>query len=237
MTHVTAMIFAAGLGTRLYPLTADRPKALVEIAGKPLLQHAIEKLVSEGFHDIVVNVHHYAEKMKDFLQTHHFDAHISISDESALLLDTAGGLKFAEPFFSDSDHILLYNVDILSDISLQRLCEWHIQSGTLATLAVRERPTSRYFLFDEATLQLCGWQNVSSGERVLSRPTDHEKLWAFSGIHVVSRTILDFIPPHEKLSMTPLYLQLAREHTLLGYLHQSDSWRDVGKYEDWKSQM
>lgn len=231
---VTAMIFAAGLGTRLYPLTADRPKALVEIDGKPLLQLAIEKMIANGFRDIVVNVHHFSDLMKDYLHTHHFDANIFISDETDELLDTAGGLKFAEPFFENSNHILLYNVDILSNIDLTKLVDYHINSNALATLAVRERHTQRYFVFDEKSLQLVGWQNIKTGERKMARQTQNEKLLAFSGIHIVNKDILQFIPAHQKLSMTSLYLQLAENHKIQGFLHQQDEWHDVGKYEDWK---
>lgn len=234
---VSAMVFAAGLGTRLYPLTADKPKALVEINGKTLLQMAIEKISDVGIHRIVVNVHHFSDLMKTYLSTHHFAADVVVSDESDELLDTAGGLKKAEPLLQDADHILLYNVDILSDINLQMMIGNHVANNALATLAVRDRATQRYFIFDEGTMQLCGWQNTKTGEKKVARPTDYERLLAFSGIHVVRREIMNYIPAHQKMSMTPLYLQLAQNQPIQGYLHQDDSWFDVGKYEDWKNKI
>lgn len=236
-SKVSAMIFAAGLGTRLYPLTADKPKALVEINGKTLLQIAIEKITAEGIRHIVVNVHHFSDLMKNYIATHSFDADVMISDESDELLDTAGGLKQAEPLLRDAEHILLYNVDVLSNINLQKLMDSHIRNNALATLAVRERNTRRYFIFDEDSMQLCGWQNMKTGEKKMARMASHEKLLAFSGIHVVNREIMNHIPPHQKMSMTPLYLQLAQNQSIRGYMHQDDSWCDVGKYEDWENKI
>ena len=159
-----AMIFAAGLGTRLYPLTADRPKALVEVCGKPLLEHVINKLTSNGFDKIVINVHHFADKIISFINDNNFNADIRISDERQELLDTAGGLKFAEPLFQGADNILMYNVDILSDIDLKKLYQYHAEHGALATLAVKRRETSRYFIFDENNMQLVGWKDIGTGE-------------------------------------------------------------------------
>lgn len=226
------MVFAAGLGTRLYPLTQDRPKALVEIHGQTLLETVIHKICDAGIHDIVVNVHHFSELMKDFINTHSFDANIRISDETDLLLDTAGGLKFAEPLLQQADHILLHNVDILSNINLNNLINSHLQSNASATLAVRERKTSRYLLFDRSTMRLGGWENTKTGEKRIVTPMKEEIKLGFSGIHVVKRDILQYIPEGEKLSMTPLYLDLAEKHLIQGYLHQEDEWMDVGKYED-----
>lgn len=229
---VSAMIFAAGLGTRLYPLTQDRPKALVEIHGQTLLETVIRKITDAGIHDIVVNVHHFSNLMKDFIRSHSFDADIRISDETDFLLDTAGGLKFAEPLLHHADHILLHNVDILSNINLNQLINTHLQNNAMATLAVRERKTSRYLLFDRDTLRLGGWENVTTGEKRIVHPMDAVLPLGFSGIHVVSRRIFPYIPAGEKISMTPLYLDLASQHLIQGYLHQNDDWMDVGKYED-----
>ncbi|MEG2071319.1 MAG: sugar phosphate nucleotidyltransferase, partial [Bacteroidales bacterium] len=137
----SALIFAAGLGTRLYPLTADKPKALVTVNGKTLLESAIQKITEAGIDHIVVNVHHFADLIKEFIVTHSFNAQIDISDESELLRDTAGGLKYAQHFFVGSDHILLYNVDILSSINLVDLINEHIALDGIATLAVKVRST------------------------------------------------------------------------------------------------
>ena len=197
-SKVAAMIFAAGLGTRLYPLTKDKPKALVEINGQPLLQTVIERIIAAGITDIVVNVHHFSQLVKDYLASHSFEADIRISDETDFLLDTGGGLKFAEQLLNPADHILLHNVDILSDIDLNRLIINHIENEALATLAVKERPTSRYLIFDKKTMQLCGWENVKTGETLESRCTDNPVKLAFSGIHVVSKAIFPMIPAGKK---------------------------------------
>lgn len=231
-SKVAAMIFAAGLGTRLYPLTKDKPKALVEINGQPLLQTVIERIIAAGITDIVVNVHHFSQLVKDYLASHSFEADIRISDETDFLLDTGGGLKFAEQLLKTADHILLHNVDILSDIDLNRLIINHIENEALATLAVKERPTSRYLIFDKKTMQLCGWENVKTGETLESRCTDNPAKLAFSGIHVVSKAIFPMIPSGKKISMTPLYVEMAKTQNIRGYLHQQDQWMDVGKYED-----
>lgn len=231
-SKVAAMIFAAGLGTRLYPLTKDKPKALVEINGQPLLQTVIERIIAAGITDIVVNVHHFSQLVKDYLASHSFEANIRISDETDFLLDTGGGLKFAEQLLNPADHILLHNVDILSDIDLNRLIINHIENEALATLAVKERPTSRYLIFDKKTMQLSGWENVKTGEILESRCTDNPVKLAFSGIHVVSKAIFPMIPSGKKISMTPLYVEMAKTQNIRGYLHQQDQWMDVGKYED-----
>ena len=231
-SKVAAMIFAAGLGTRLYPLTKDKPKALVEINGQPLLQTVIERIIAAGITDIVVNVHHFSQLVKDYLASHSFEADIRISDETDFLLDTGGGLKFAEQLLNPADHILLHNVDILSDIDLNRLIINHIENEALATLAVKERPTSRYLIFDKKTMQLCGWENVKTGETLESRWTANPVKLAFSGIHVVSKAIFPMIPSGKKISMTPLYVEMAKTQNVRGYLHQQDQWMDVGKYED-----
>lgn len=230
--NVKAMVFAAGLGTRLYPLTQDRPKALVEINGVSLLEHVVRRIADAGIRDIVVNVHHFSAMMKQAVNSLAIDANISVSDETDFLLDTAGGLKFAEPLLSDADHILLHNVDILSDIDLSQLVRDHLTTSSIATLAIRERKTSRYLLFEEESLLLCGWRNVVSGETRIVRPMKQEKSYAFSGIHVVRREILDYIPSGQKMSLTPLYLDLATEHTIQGWLHQQGEWMDVGKYDE-----
>jgi len=235
------MIFAAGLGTRLYPLTANKPKALVDYQGKPLLEHAITKILDAGIKHIVINVHHFGEQIIDYINQHHFNATIEISDEREKLLDTAGGLKFAEPLFKNTDQILLYNVDVISSINLTKLLTSHLSpliphSSPLiphfATLCIRHRKSSRYFIFDESELRLCGWENTQTEEKVICYEVEHPISLAFSGIHLVHKKIFDFIPKNEKLSFTPLYLQLAKHYHIQGYLHDEDTWRDMGKWED-----
>ena len=252
------MIFAAGLGTRLYPLTAHKPKALINYQGKTLLEHAINKLLEAGIHHIVINIHHFGEQIIDFVNQHHFNAKVEISDEREKLLDTAGGLKHAEHFFTNCNQILLYNVDVISSIDLKQFIESRkeVDYGkkspsnfegvpaagrrgslydNLATLAVRHRQTNRYFLFEEPNLRLCGWENTKTNEKKLCYDVDKTIPLAFSGIHIVDKKIFEFIPKNEKISFTPLYLELAKKHLIQGYLHDEDSWKDMGKmnmYED-----
>jgi NDP-sugar pyrophosphorylase family protein len=237
------MIFAAGLGTRLYPLTANKPKALVEFQGKTLLVHALNKIIDSGIEHIVVNVHHFGEQIIDFISQQRFNAKIDISDEQAKLLDTAGGLKFAEPFFKHCNQILLYNVDVISSINLKKFIHSYDLTGLqacghlspLATLAVRHRPTTRFFLFEEPELRLCGWENTATNEKTISYAAEKYTSLAFSGIHIVNKKILDFIPENEKLSFTSLYLELAKTHCINGYLHDEDTWKDMGKVEEFGS--
>lgn len=235
MNNITAVIFAAGLGTRLYPLTVDRPKAMVCYEGKPLLQHALEKMSAAGIRNVVVNVHHFPDKIVDFVRTYPFAGRIRVSDERAYLRDTAGGLKFAEPLLGDSDIILLYNVDILSSIDLRAMVACHLASGADATLAVRDRQTARYFVFERDNMQLCGWKNVKTGEEIMPVSPQHPVMMAFSGIHVVNRGFLDNIPTVEKASLTPVYLRLINKCRICGYQHQADMWMDVGKYDEFRN--
>lgn len=228
------MVFAAGLGTRLYPLTADRPKALVEYQGRPLIDYVLTKIIDSGIQHIVVNIHHFPDLMVEYLNTHPYHADIEISDERDYLRDTGGGLKYAARHFQNSDHILLHNVDILSDIDLKQLIDMHIKVGNLATLAVRERHTSRYLLFDDE-LTLCGWRNNQSGEEIHARESNNYHSFAFSGIHVVRRELIELIPSDEKKSITPIYVDLAKDHCIKGFPHNEGSWRDMGKIEDFNS--
>ena len=155
-----AMIFAAGLGSRLKPLTDTMPKAMVPIAGRPMLEHVILKLKAAGFTEIVINIHHFGDQILDFLKANgNFGLTIHISDERELLLDTGGGVRKARPFFENSDEpFLIHNVDILSDVNLKELYDYHLQSGAVATLLASRRKTSRYLLFD-MDKRLCGWIN------------------------------------------------------------------------------
>lgn len=229
---VSALIFAAGLGTRLRPLTDNRPKALVCYEGKPLLEHVLDKIIAAGIRDIVVNVHHFPDQIIDFLKTHPKDARVRVSDERAYLRDTAGGLKFAEPLFGDCESVLLYNVDIISTIDLRAMMAAHESSSADVTLAVRDRKTSRYLLFDPDNLSLCGWKNIQTGEVILPKKVDNPLPLAFSGIHLVDRKVINKIPSVEKLSLVPFYVQNACNLNIKGFFHQQDEWCDVGKYKD-----
>jgi len=226
------MIFAAGLGTRLNNETSDKPKALVEVGGLTLLQRAIEKLKNEGITEIVVNVHHFSELVISFLNNSDFGIKIQISDETEKLLDTGGGLKKAANFLTGDEPILIYNVDIISDLSLQLLLKEHLKSNSLVTLAVRNRETQRYFKFDK-NKQLVGWINKKTGETKISRPENFETAveMAYSGIHIIQSEIFSLMPETDRFSITDFYLELAKKHSLKGYFDDSDLWMDVGKPE------
>jgi len=227
-----AMIFAAGLGTRLQYETAAKPKALVEVAGKPLLWHAISKIKNAGISEVVVNVHHFADQVIKYIKSNDFGIIVHVSDERELLLETGGGLKKAAPFFTGTEPILIYNVDILSNIDLSRLVAEHLKSGAIATLAVRKRETQRYLKFNTEK-QLVGWINKKTGETKISRPHDFElaEEMAFSGIHVVQPVIFDLMPETARFSITDFYLDIAETHTIKAFYDTSDLWIDVGKPE------
>ncbi len=228
-----AMIFAAGLGTRLKPFTNDKPKALVELNGKTLLQHCIENLVRHGFTDLVINIHHFGEQIIDFLErNHNFGVHIALSDERDGLLDTGGGLKKAAPLLAGKEPILIQNVDILSNIDYNLLIETHKQSKALATMVVRDRVTSRYLLFDQH-LTLKGWTNVKTGKVKESLPLNgDEQRLAFSGIHLIDPSFLNYITEEGKFSIIDLYLRLAHDHHIQGFHDTSSFWMDLGKPEE-----
>ncbi len=228
---MNAMIFAAGLGTRLQPLTNDRPKALVECNGITLLEHAIAKLKFYGFTKIVVNVHHFSQLLIDFITTHDFGVPVVISDESDLLLDTGGGMVFAKNELQGDEPFLICNVDIVSSIDFSKMIAYHKAHNALATLAVSDRKTARYFLFDENN-RLCGWENKKTGEQKIVHPHDTYTSLAFSGIQVVSPKIFDQITETGKFSITNLYLRLAQHNTILAYNHTGDFWLDIGKYDE-----
>lgn len=234
MRKTSAMVFAAGLGTRLYPLTANKPKALVEYQGKPLIEHVLQRIINCGIAHIVVNVHHFPDLIIQYLNEHPYDAEIEISDERDYLRDTGGGLKFAAQYFQNSENILLHNVDIISDIDLNLLIDHHVQNKSLATLAIRQRNSSRYLLFDEQ-MTLYGWRNSKTGEEIRSKKAGAYTPYAFSGIHVIQREFIDLIPSVEKQSITPIYVDLARTHPIKGFLHNEGHWRDMGKIEDFDS--
>lgn len=228
-----AMIFAAGLGKRLLPLTETKPKALVEVKGTPLLEIAINKLKNSGFQDIVVNVHHFADQVIDFLrQKDNFGINIKVSDERELLLDTGGGLKNASWFFDSDEPFLIHNVDIISSVDLVDLFNTHKNSGCLATMAVKNRQTQRYLIFNEDDL-LCGWKNLKTGELKMIRSC-HKILrpLAYSGIQVISPEVFQFMPDKKVFSIIELYLTLAQNHKICSYVHDDSFWMDLGKVEN-----
>lgn len=231
-----AMIFAAGLGTRLKPLTDTMPKALVPVAGKPMLEHVITKLKSSGFDDIIINIHHFGEQIIDFLQANNnFGVNIRISDEREMLLDTGGGIKRALELFPTDEPVLIHNVDILSDVDLNALYDFHLLSGNDATLMVSERKTSRYLIFNNED-RLCGWINKSSGETKPEGFTyDSSKYseYAFSGIHVVSPFIMKYMGDNYKgkFPIMDFYLGTCRKAHFGACIKPEIKLIDIGKPE------
>lgn len=225
-----AFIPSAGLGTRLYPLTANKPKALVEIGGKPLLEHTIEKLINQGVQEIVINVHHFAEQIINFIARKQYAVPIFISDEREQLLNTGGGLKKAIKLFNTPFPILVHNVDVYSNLPLQILVTYHMKHKALATLVVRERNTSRYLQFDEKHL-LCGWLNKATQERKIVRDTFYHKDYAFSGLHIVSHDILPLLIEQGAFSIIDSYLRISKEHRIVAFTDRIFDWMDLGKYE------
>lgn len=232
-----AMILAAGLGTRLRPLTDDRPKALVEIAGHTLLELALHRLRAFGIHDVIVNTHHYAEMIAAYLQSNgNFGMHIAISHEDTLL-DTGGGLRNAAWFFRESapennQPFLLHNVDVISTIDFTSMLRFHAAHSALATLAVQHRDTARPLLFDDQGI-LCGRRVGRDTEPEMIRPVDNPQPLAFSGIHVISPALLPKIRQQGIFSIIPAYLDLAASgEKIMAFRADEYYWRDLGRPEN-----
>jgi NDP-sugar pyrophosphorylase family protein len=217
------MIFAAGLGTRLKPLTDTMPKALVRVGGQPLLWHVIMKLKAAGYERMVVNVHHFADQIIDYLQSNdHFGIDIRISDERDGLLETGGGIKKALPLFDPESPILIHNVDILSNLDLNAL------PTDAPLLVVSPRQTKRYLLFDES-LRLQGWTNIETGE-VKGRMA--EKRLAFSGIHVFHPSLIPLMADWpDRFPIMDFYLKACGDHLIRGYEARDLRLLDVGKLD------
>jgi NDP-sugar pyrophosphorylase family protein len=229
-----AMILAAGLGTRLRPLTNDRPKALVEIGGRTLLEITLARLRSVGVSEVVINVHHFADLLIEYLKANtNFGMRIVLSQED-VLLDTGGGLKKAAAFFLESpdEPFLLHNVDVISNIDLPRMLKFHQTKRALATLAVQDRETSRYLLFDER-LELCGRRLGKDATAELVRSPKELRAFAFSGIHVISPRLLTMMSEEGIFSIITTYLRLAGAgEKILGFSADGYYWRDLGKPEN-----
>ena len=227
----TAMIFAAGLGTRLKPWTDHHPKALVLVNGKPLLQRNIEYLQGFGITKLIINVHHFADQVIDFLKAHdYFNCNITVSHEKEEPLETGGGLKKAAWFLQPHDPFFVINADILTSLDINAMLQFHRRHKPLVTLAVTNRKTSRFFLFDERD-QLCGWRNNVSGQEKISVPARGNISKAFSGIHIIDPAIFELITEEGKFSLVDLYLRLSPYHSIMGFDHSGDILIDVGKPE------
>ncbi len=235
-----ALIFAAGLGTRLKPFTLHHPKALVPVGGIPMLRRVIDRISAIGSIDsIVINVHHFSGQVIGYINSHRHEipVEIHISDESGRLLDTGGGILNARHLLDDGQPFLVHNADILSDINLESMISCHVKSGAAATLLAADRATSRYFLFDSNTLRLQGWRNISTGE-ILPSGLDTSSLTplAFGGIHVLSPEIfpaLENFNDNGKFSITPFYIQNAEMLDIRAYAPEFSTynWIDIGKPE------
>ena len=225
-----AMIFAAGLGTRFKPWTDQHPKALALVNGKSLLERNLAYLKSFGIRDVLVNVHHFAEQIRHAIIVNDgWGSNISISDESEEVLETGGGLKKAASFFDEGSFVLM-NVDILTDLDLKKMISFHQEKRPLATIAITNRKSSRYFLFDKND-RLCGWRNTKNGEEKISIPDLLLTEKAFSGIHIISPEIFPLIHQQGKFSIVDVYLELAAAHRIMGYDHSGSKLIDVGRTE------
>ncbi|PIE50394.1 MAG: nucleotidyltransferase [Flavobacteriales bacterium] len=225
-----ALLFAAGKGTRLKPFTNHHPKALAKVNDITLLERNIKYLQSFGVQDFVINIHHFGEQIVEFLhQNKNFGAHIDISDESEMLLETGGGLLFARKFLENEKDFLIMNADILTDLDLKPFIHHHQNHDNLVTLAVSKRDSSRQLLFDNKNL-LKGWKNMKTGEEKLAVSKDKLKELAFSGIHCVSSKIFDKISRTGKFSIIDEYLDFMHHEKLYGYEHNA-LLLDVGKPE------
>ena len=249
-----SMIFAAGLGTRLKPLTDRIPKALVRVGGKPLIEYVLKNLVAAGSKRIVVNVHHFANQIIEYLQQNDFGVDIRVSDETEMLLDTGGGIKNAAPFFNTSEPVLIHNVDILSNVDLRALynyaCEAEIEQKVDAVLLVSLRKTKRYLIFNK-DMRLVGWTNVDTGEvkspyetlceLTFTQPYDNNNvtneqygytLFAFSGIHVIGNKVFEAMDEcSAKFPIMDFYLQYAKDLHFVGKVKNNLKLMDVGKLD------
>ena len=231
------MILAAGLGTRLRPLTNDRPKALVDVGGRTMLEVTLSRLRYFGIRDVIINVHYFADMIVEYLKRNdNFGMRIEISRED-VLLDTGGGLKKAAHFFLENQRDLetpfvLHNVDVISTIDLSRMVQFHTENRALATLAVQERETSRYLLFDERQ-QLCGRRIGSDQKNELVGSGKPAQALAFSGIHIISPRIFELMQENGVFSIIAAYLRLAGQgEKILSFRADDYYWRDMGRPDD-----
>ena len=229
----TGILFCAGLGTRLKPFTNEHPKALAQVNGKTILQRNIQYLQGFGINKVVVNVHHFANQIIDIVKANNgWGSNVLISDETSEVLETGGGLVKAIPLFSNAENMVIMNVDILTNLNIEKMFQQHINTNALATLAVTNRTTSRYFVFNNNN-KLCGWMNTKTNELKgieIFDETQHTKL-AFSGIHIISKKIFSLIKQQGKFSMIDVYLDLMKTNKVVAFNHSQDLFMDVGKPE------
>ena len=228
-----AMILAAGLGSRLKPITDTIPKPLISIAGKPLLFFLIDKLKSVGVDEVIINVHHHAGKVMRYIEdNNNFGIRVEISMEKNLL-DTGGGLKKAAWFFDDDQPFILHNVDVISSIDLIQMLEFHKKNDALVTLAVKKRKTSRYLLFGQNN-QLVGWRSTEKEKTEIVKAINEPlETLSFLGVHIVSPEIFPILPEAEVFPIIKAYLEMAKkEKRIIAYQSKTDFWLDLGRKEN-----
>jgi len=221
------MILAAGMGTRLRPLTDTTPKALLPFQGKTMLEHVVGHLKDHGIEDVVINLHHLADQVRNYLEKHQFfGINFHISDERKQLMDTVGCIVRARKYLEGHGPFIVHNVDIYSDTDLSAMLQHHLENDALATLAVSDRKTSRNLLIDEEGL-LCGWRNNSTGEEIIARQKPGLRPVAFSAMHVMDPEIFFHLDPGQPFSITKAYLELAKKHRIKTFDHTGDTWTDM----------
>ncbi|MFH0761806.1 MAG: sugar phosphate nucleotidyltransferase [Bacteroidota bacterium] len=225
-----AFILAAGTGTRLRPVTDKIPKALIPVGGVPLLEIVIRRLAGAGFTSLVINVHHFSDQIREFVASKNaFNLDISFSDESNRLLDTGGAIREAKPLFTGEENILVHNVDILTNLNYQSLVTAHVNSGALATLAVKERPTTRNLLIDRQGM-LCGWEYPDRHLRICTRENAKGlSATAFSGVYMLSARIFEKFPDEEVFGFIPWMLNLASTEKILTWDQSPAFWYEAGR--------
>jgi N-acetyl-alpha-D-muramate 1-phosphate uridylyltransferase len=231
--ELKAMIFSAGLGTRLYPLTATKPKALAPFGNGTLLSYNIRFLKKQGIRSFIINTHHYAEEIEKYIEENDFFGSDIVISYEKILLDTAGGLAKIYPFIRNDKYILSYNVDIISDIKINDLFNFHVANKNDISLAMRNRQSSRYLLFDDSGI-MYGWENVNTSEKIIRRDAVNTKRWAYSGIGIFNTEVIPLIGLVEKKSLIPFFLDICNNKKVASYDHTDDFWFDCGSVEKLK---
>ncbi len=227
---IIGMILAAGFGTRLLPLTETSPKALVPFMGKPMIDYVIMKMKNFGIEKIVVNVHHQREKLISYLTETNFGVEIIISDEKKEHLLTGGGIKNASRYFSDSELVLVHNTDIISSIDYKKFVNFHLEKKAAVTLAVREKNDTRVFCFDN-NMELTGWKNKSTGEKIVSKETVSATEYGFNGVYLLSKNSILNFPDAQKFSIVDFFLDYTKKVKVIGFVDESPYWFDLGSVD------
>ena len=229
-----AMILAAGLGTRLSPLTDDKPKALIPFKGVTLLERVIRNLAAAGIDHIIVNVHHFAEQVIEFMDHLNVEGvKLLISDETRQLMNTGGALLHAREFFAGEEDFLVHNVDVVTNLDISDLINAHSQGDAMVTMAVKKRHTSRSLMFD-SNGYLCGWRHNETGEeRIVRKPEGIPEDYGNSCVQVIKSEFLSYFSDPEPLNLTNMYLDLAGDHRIRPFIHNEDYWYDLGRYQSY----